>query len=93
MNREFTNNGWIETVVNFHQIKLCKAIMSVKNWNSFNQKNPKIGDKRLRCDRCNKAWTTLPYEGNVNLCMMHKGINKCICDTCKSEIDQTLIIK
>lgn len=90
---ERTSTGWVETVVTTHTIKICKRIMDVGSWNEFNIKRPEIGRNRLRCNRCKKAWMELSPDQGINICMMVKEINRCICDKCMSEIDQSLIIR
>jgi hypothetical protein len=79
--------------VTIHQIKICKSIMNVGAWNDFNIKQPEIGKNRLVCERCDVKWEDLPRDQNVNVCMMINEINRCICDKCMSEIDQSLIIQ
>jgi len=93
MKRVKTSTGWVETVTTTHTIKLAKGIMNVGKWNEFNAKRPEIGKNRGKCERCHTAWVDLDPAGFVNICMMEKEVNRCICDKCMTEIDQKLIIK
>jgi len=91
MSHEKTLTGWITTVVETHIIKLVKPIIKVGEWNSFNNKHPTIGKNRLTCDRCGKLWEKMPNDEYVNICMMEKEKNRCICDNCLSELDPKLL--
>lgn len=93
MKRELTNTGWVETITTNHKITLAESIMTVGKWNEFNVQRPEIGKNRGKCERCHTAWVDLPFNQNVNICMMEKEVNRCICDKCLSEIDQKLVLK
>lgn len=88
-----TKNGWVDTVVTTHNIKLCKAVATVKDWNEYNLKNPEGPYRRFICARCKTFWSSITDNQYVSACIMDKAPNQWICDTCVSEIDQTLIIK
>lgn len=94
VSRQLNSRGFIETTTVYHEIKTCKAIIPVELWNKHNNGN-KVSEshKHYKCERCGTPRYLLSKDGNVNLCMMKKGVNICICDNCLDQIDDNLKIK
>lgn len=93
MSKIDTPTGWVETTVVVHTVKIVKGIMTVATWNRLNVTHPLLSKGKLSCDRCDTKWTGVPQEGQVNLCMMEKEVNRCICDACFNDMDPSNVIK